>query len=98
MSVSKCLIFSLSTGLREWFAQSDERNAPPRIPVMVNMFSTSASSKKSQKTNDISVNSTSLDQNAAHRNSALLDEYSDEDEDFQIAEPDQEVSFAFPHL
>ncbi|CAI8588280.1 unnamed protein product [Vicia faba] len=78
-------------GLREWFAQSDERNAPPRIPVMVNMFSTSASSKKSQKTNDISVNSTSLDQNAAHRNSALLDEYSDEDEDFQIAEPEQEA-------
>ncbi|XP_050906123.1 protein ENHANCED DISEASE RESISTANCE 2 isoform X6 [Lathyrus oleraceus] len=77
-------------GLREWFAQSDERNAPPRIPVMVNMFSTSAS-KKSQKTNDISVNSTSLDQNAAHRNSALLDEYSDEDEDFQIAEPEQEA-------
>ena len=96
--VSKCSIFSLSTGLREWFAQSDERNAPPRIPVMVNMFSTSVTSKKSQKTNDISVNSTSLDQNAANRNSVLMDEYSDDDEDFQIAEPDQDVLFAFPHL
>lgn len=88
----------LSTGLREWFAQSDERNAPPRIPVMVNMSSTSASSKKCLKPNDISVNSTSLDQNAASRNSALMDEYSDEDEDFQIAEPEQEVLFAFPRL
>jgi hypothetical protein len=98
MSSFKCWIFSLSTGLREWFAQSDERNAPPRIPVMVNMFSTSVTSKKSQKTNDISVNSTSLDQNAANRNSVLMDEYSDDDEDFQIAESDQDVLFAFPHL
>ncbi|PNY04464.1 kinase-START [Trifolium pratense] len=79
-------------GLREWFAQSDERNAPPRIPVMVNMFSTSVTSKKNQKTNDTSVNSTSLDQNAASRNSVLMDDYSDEDEDFQIAEPEQEAS------
>ncbi|KAK2373698.1 Protein ENHANCED DISEASE RESISTANCE 2 [Trifolium repens] len=78
-------------GLREWFAQSDERNAPPRIPVMVNMFSTSVTSKKNQKTNDTSVNATSLDQNAASRNSVLMDDYSDEDEDFQIAEPDQEA-------
>lgn len=64
---------------------------------MVNMSSTSVTSKKSQKPNDVSVNSTSLDQlNSASRNSALLDEYSDEDEDFQIAEPEQEVVFAFP--
>jgi hypothetical protein len=27
-----------------------------------------------------------------------MDDYSDEDEDFQIAEPDQEVLLAFPHL
>jgi hypothetical protein len=65
---------------------------------MVNMFSTSVTSKKNQKTNDTSVNSTSLDQNAASRNSVLMDDYSDEDEDFQIAEPDQEVLLAFPHL
>lgn len=63
---------------------------------MVNMSSTSVSSKKSQKPNDVSVQPTSLDQiNAAGRNSALMDEYSDEDEDFQIAEPEQEVVFAF---
>ncbi|RDX94003.1 Protein ENHANCED DISEASE RESISTANCE 2 [Mucuna pruriens] len=81
-------------GLREWFAQSDERNAHPRIPVMVNMSSTSVSSKKNQKPNDFSVNPTSLDQiNAAGRNSALIDEYSDDEEDFQIAEPEQEVAY-----
>ncbi|XP_052117993.1 protein ENHANCED DISEASE RESISTANCE 2 [Arachis duranensis] len=79
-------------GLREWFAQTDERNAPPRIPVMVNMSSTSVSSKKSQKPNEAHPNS--LDQvNAAVRNSALMDEYSDEDEDFQIAESEQEDNF-----
>ncbi|KAL1315820.1 hypothetical protein AAHE18_15G015500 [Arachis hypogaea] len=77
-------------GLREWFAQTDERNALPRIPVMVNMSSASVSSKKSQKPNEAHPNS--LDQvNAAVRNSALMDEYSDEDEDFQIAESEQEA-------
>ncbi|KHN41720.1 hypothetical protein glysoja_003460 [Glycine soja] len=79
-------------GLREWFAQSDERNAHPRIPVMVNMSSTAVSSKKNQKPNDFSVNPTSLDQmNATSRSSALIDEYSDDEEDFQIAEPEQEA-------
>ncbi|KAH1234547.1 Protein ENHANCED DISEASE RESISTANCE 2 [Glycine max] len=79
-------------GLREWFAQSDERHAHPRIPVMVNMSSTAVSSKKNQKPNDFSVNPTSLDQmNAASRSSALIDEYSDDEEDFQIAEPEQEA-------
>lgn len=90
---------SISTGLREWFAQSDERHAHPRIPVMVNMSSTAVSSKKNQKPNDFSINPTSLDQmNATSRSSALIDEYSDDEEDFQIAEPEQEVVFAFPHL
>nr|CCH47229.1 hypothetical protein [Lupinus angustifolius] len=79
-------------GLREWFTQTDERNAPPRIPVMVNMSSASVSSKKTLKPNDSSVHPPSLDQlNSASRNSAYQDEYSDEDEDFQIAEPEQEA-------
>ncbi|KAL1354081.1 hypothetical protein AAHE18_05G016700 [Arachis hypogaea] len=57
---------------------------------MVNMSSASVSSKKSQKPNEAHPNS--LDQvNAAVRNSALMDEYSDEDEDFQIAESEQEA-------
>lgn len=80
-------------GLREWFSQTDERGAPPRIPVMVNMAS-SVSSKKNQKLQELSIlPSPSRDNvNSASRNSALMDEYSDEDEEFQIAETDQEVS------
>ncbi|CAI0419374.1 unnamed protein product [Linum tenue] len=91
-----CLLQMLNSvaGLREWFAQSDERGAPPRIPVMVNMASASISSKKSLKLQESSVHhrSASLDQiNTAGRNSAMMDEYSDEDEEFQIAEEEQEA-------
>ncbi|KAK3182867.1 hypothetical protein Dsin_030153 [Dipteronia sinensis] len=88
-----CLLQILNSvsGLREWFAQTDERGAPPRIPVMVNMASASASSKKSQKYHE-SSHPTSLDQiNSASRNSVMMDEYSDEDEEFQIAESEQEA-------
>ncbi|XP_054808597.1 protein ENHANCED DISEASE RESISTANCE 2-like [Prosopis cineraria] len=89
-----CLLQMLNSvaGLREWFSQTDERNAPPRIPVMANMSSTTISSKNTPKGHDSSVHPTSVDQmNAASRNSVMLDEYSDEDEDFQIAESEQEV-------
>lgn len=51
---------------------------------MVNMSSASVSSRKGQKLLDSSVSS-------ANRNSVMMDEYSDEDEDFQIAEAEQEV-------
>ncbi|KAK6274442.1 hypothetical protein POUND7_004151 [Theobroma cacao] len=79
-----CLLQMLNSvaGLREWFAQTDERGAPPRIPVMVNMASSSVSSKKTQKIDDLSVQSaSSLDQITASRNSVMIDEYSDEDEE-----------------
>ncbi|GAV88834.1 START domain-containing protein/DUF1336 domain-containing protein [Cephalotus follicularis] len=90
-----CLLQMLNSvaGLREWFSQTDERGAPPRIPVMVNMASASVSSKKSRKLFESSVHpSASLEQNnAASRNSMMMDEYSDEDEEFQIAEAEQET-------
>ncbi|CAL2258464.1 unnamed protein product [Prunus armeniaca] len=81
-----CLLQVLNSvaGLREWFSQTDERNAPPRIPVMVNMSSASVSSRKGQKLHDSSINS-------ANRNSVMMDDYSDEDEEFQIAEAEQEA-------
>ena len=73
-------------GLREWFSQTDKRNALPRIPVMVNMASTSFTSEKNQKPQE------SSDQlNATSRNSMMMDEYSDEDEEFQAPETEQEV-------
>ncbi|GMY29580.1 protein ENHANCED DISEASE RESISTANCE 2 [Fagus crenata] len=87
-----CLLQMLNSvaGLREWFAQTDERSAAPRIPVMVNMTSASVSSKKGVKSSLHSSGST--DQiNGANRNSVMMDEYSDEDEEFQIAEAEQEA-------
>ncbi|GER56245.1 enhanced disease resistance 2 [Striga asiatica] len=77
------------TGLREYFSQTDERTAAPRIPVMVNMTSLSTSSKRTQKHQMSSVHhrSASLDQiHAANRNAVLMDEDSDEDEDLQYAD------------
>ncbi|XP_051129354.1 protein ENHANCED DISEASE RESISTANCE 2-like isoform X2 [Andrographis paniculata] len=89
-----CLLQMLNcvSGLREYFSQTDERTAAPRIPVMVNMTSMSSSSKRSQKLKltSISHRSPSLDQiHAANQHAVLMDEYSDEDEDFQT---DQEAT------
>ncbi|CAH1453293.1 unnamed protein product [Lactuca virosa] len=88
-----CLLQMLNSvaGLREYFAQSDERTAP-RIPVMVNMASCSAPSKKSNKIQLTSVHnrSQSLD-NAAK----MMDEYSDEDEDLPIPDEEETKRTAF---
>lgn len=79
-------------GMREWLAQADERNGPPRIPVMVNMTSANVPPNKSQKINGSTIHpSPSLNQiNSAGRNSTL-DEFSEEDEDFILAESEAEV-------
>ncbi|GFZ16343.1 pleckstrin homology (PH) domain-containing protein [Actinidia rufa] len=76
-------------GLREYFSQTDERSAPPRIPIMVNMASASVTSMKTQKLHASSIHrSPSLDQiNAANRNTVMMDEYSDDEDEFQM--PDQ---------
>ncbi|KAK4364727.1 hypothetical protein RND71_016085 [Anisodus tanguticus] len=74
--------------LHEYFSQTDERAAAPRIPVMVNMTSASISSKKTQNEQETSHQRTaSLDLiHAANRNASMIDEFSDEDEDFQGAD------------
>ncbi|KAG2680446.1 hypothetical protein I3843_11G101000 [Carya illinoinensis] len=77
--------------LREWFAQTDERNVPARIPAMVNMTSASVSSEKGEKLGSVHPSAPSDQINAANRNSVMMEEYSDEDEEFQIAEAEQEV-------
>ena len=73
--------------------QTDEMSAHPRIPVMVNMASASVSSYKNQNLQDSSIHlSSSLDQLiAAGRHSVMMDEYPEEDEEFQLAESEQEV-------
>lgn len=79
-------MYFLLEGMREWFAQTDERSALPRIPVMVNMTSASVSSNKA-KHNEFTVHPTpSLQTNASGRTSVMMDEYSDEDEEFQEQE------------
>ncbi|GFZ08633.1 similar to ENHANCED DISEASE RESISTANCE 2 [Actinidia rufa] len=87
-----CLLQMLNSvsGLREYFSQTDERRAPPRIPLMVNMASASVSSMKTQNLQASSIRrSPSLDQiNAANKNPMMLDEYSDDEDEFQM--PDQE--------
>lgn len=90
-----CLLQMLNcvAGLREYFSQTDERTAQPRIPVMINMASASTSSKSRQnlKTSVVHRSTPSLDQiGAANKNAMLMDEFSDEDDDYQM--PDQEAS------
>lgn len=86
-----CLLHMLNSvaGLREWFSQSDESQVLPRIPVMVNM--TPVSSKKSRKTQE-STAQTSLPMDPS-RHSTVLEEESDEDDEFLIPECEQEPSF-----
>ncbi|CAK9179388.1 unnamed protein product [Ilex paraguariensis] len=87
-----CLLQMLNSvaGLREYFSVTDERNAPPRIPVMLNMTSAAVSSKKVQKLRESAIHhSPSHDQIYSATKNAMIDEYSDEDEDYQIA--DEEV-------
>uniref|UniRef100_A0ACD5UK90 Uncharacterized protein n=1 Tax=Avena sativa TaxID=4498 RepID=A0ACD5UK90_AVESA len=76
-------------GLREWFSQSDESQILPRIPVMDNM-ALPVSSKKGTEAQDNTVQtSLPVDQS---RHSTVLEEESDEDEDFQLPESEQEPS------
>lgn len=81
------------SGLRDWFAQTNGRHVAPRIPVMLNMTSTSVSSRKNKKLQESFGQAPPLadETNTAGRNSILVDEDSDEDDEYQFAEPDQEV-------
>ncbi|XP_042019984.1 protein ENHANCED DISEASE RESISTANCE 2-like isoform X4 [Salvia splendens] len=80
-----CLLQMLNSvaGLREYFSQTDERAIAPRMPIMVNMTSASDPSKKSKRFQSSSFRFP----NSSNR---MMDECSDDDEDFQYA--GQEVS------
>ncbi|RLN41329.1 protein ENHANCED DISEASE RESISTANCE 2 [Panicum miliaceum] len=86
-----CLLHMLNSvaGLREWFSQSDESQVLPRIPVMANM-TPSVSSKKGRKTQE-NTTQTSLPMDPS-RYSTVLEEESDEDDEFLIPESEQEPS------
>ncbi|KAF8728241.1 hypothetical protein HU200_018833 [Digitaria exilis] len=86
-----CLLHMLNSvaGLREWFSQSDESQVLPRIPVMVNM-TPSVPSKKGRKAEENTMQ-TSLPMDPS-RPSTVLEEESDEDDEFLIPECEQESS------
>lgn len=87
----ECLFF-IVTGLREWFSQADEKRTVPRIPVMINMTSSVSSQKNHENEEHAAKDFPSLGElHSASRNSMMLDEFSDEDEEFQAAEVEQEV-------
>ncbi|CAL9072508.1 unnamed protein product [Musa acuminata var. zebrina] len=91
-----CLLHMLNSvaGIRELFSQTDEIHTANRIPIMVSMTSDSVSSKKEQKTEEISFQpGVSLDQVFNDtRQPIILDEDSDEDEDNQVPEAEEEGS------
>ncbi|KAJ1296050.1 hypothetical protein BS78_01G269400 [Paspalum vaginatum] len=87
-----CLLHMLNSvaGLREWFSQSDESQVLPRIPVMVNM-TPSVSSKKGRKVQESTTqNNLSMDPS---RHSSVLEEESDEDDEFLIPESEEVDEF-----
>ncbi|XP_018676288.2 protein ENHANCED DISEASE RESISTANCE 2-like isoform X9 [Musa acuminata AAA Group] len=79
--------------LREWFSQTDENYDVSKMPLMVNMTAETAPIKKDRKTQENSVqpNSSQYQMHGASRHHVMLDEDSDDDEDYQIPEPEQEV-------
>lgn len=90
-----CLLQMLNSvaGLREWFSQSDENNSIPRMPVIMSIGSGSISSKKGRRILENANQSIPLDQmHSASGHSVLLEEESDEDEDYQIPEAEEMVN------
>lgn len=92
---AQCVFFV--AGIRELFSQTDEIHTANRIPIMVSMTLDSVSSKKEQKTEEISFQpGVSLDQVFNdNRQPIILDEDSDEDEDNQVPEAEEEVGIMF---
>uniref|UniRef100_A0A1D1XJ24 StAR-related lipid transfer protein 5 n=1 Tax=Anthurium amnicola TaxID=1678845 RepID=A0A1D1XJ24_9ARAE len=95
-----CLLHMLNSvaGLREWFCQKDETYTIPRIPMMVNMTSDSVSSKTGRKSQASIQPSPSVDHlHSDSRHSVMVDEESDEDEEFQNPETEQEDLIKLGH-
>lgn len=75
-------------GLREYFSQTDELHITPRIPVMETMVDAD-SEPKSRKLQE--VDSKTKPGQADNKNMGMIDEESDEDDEYQVAEADLEV-------
>ncbi|XP_047325378.1 protein ENHANCED DISEASE RESISTANCE 2-like isoform X2 [Impatiens glandulifera] len=84
-----CLLQMLNrvAGLREWFSQTDEKIAPPRVPVMVNMSSASVALRKSQPQSSVHIRTSSYDDtNISSKSTIMAYEYSDEEDENQVSE------------
>ncbi|XP_015688856.2 protein ENHANCED DISEASE RESISTANCE 2-like isoform X1 [Oryza brachyantha] len=79
-------ILNCVAGLREYFSQTDDTHIIPRIPVMENMFDAS-SAQKDGKTEEVDSKTKPADQGQADsKNMGIIDEETDEDEDYQVPE------------
>ncbi|XP_024317775.1 protein ENHANCED DISEASE RESISTANCE 2 isoform X1 [Brachypodium distachyon] len=73
-------------GLREYFSQTDELHITPRIPVMENMFDPSTV-QKNQKNPEMESKTKPADRGQSDsKTMGIIDEESDEDEDYQVPE------------
>ncbi|CAD6341989.1 unnamed protein product [Miscanthus lutarioriparius] len=74
-------ILNCVAGLREYFSQTDEIHIIPRIPVMETMFDAD-SEPKIHKLQEVDTK--------ANKNMGMIDEESDDDDDYQVPEADIE--------
>lgn len=81
----------LCPGLREYFSQTDDIHPVPRIPVMSTMatVSTLKKDKKLQET-DLKTKQADFGQ-VDNKNLDMIDEESEEDDDYQVPEANLEV-------
>ncbi|XP_039135310.1 protein ENHANCED DISEASE RESISTANCE 2-like isoform X2 [Dioscorea cayenensis subsp. rotundata] len=78
-------------GLRELFSQTDEVHVFPRIPAMANMASNNVANKEIKTPGAFPHPVQSLDQmHSASRHSVMMDEDSDEEDDYHIPELEPE--------
>ncbi|CAN6236806.1 unnamed protein product [Urochloa humidicola] len=83
-------ILNCVAGLREYFSQTDEIHITPRIPVMETMVDAD-SGPKGHKLQDVDSKTKPVGQGkAGNRNMGMIDEESDEDDDYQVPEADLE--------
>nr|CAB3445231.1 unnamed protein product [Digitaria exilis] len=76
--------------LREYFSQTDELHITPRIPVMETMVDAD-SEPKNRKLQEVDSKTKPVDpRQADNKNMGMIDEESDEDDEYQVAEADLE--------
>uniref|UniRef100_A0ACD5TL84 Uncharacterized protein n=1 Tax=Avena sativa TaxID=4498 RepID=A0ACD5TL84_AVESA len=72
-------------GLREYFSQTDECHITPRIPVMENMVDPSLPKNQRRQEIEAKIKAASTGQ-ADNKSMSIIDEESDEDDDYQVPE------------